>query len=276
VKALAGKGRTVYVAGPFKGLSGVPRDGLAAVSADGEGRLLPWHPRLAHADIHALAVGAGRIFAGGSLYPGRSTRGEGAHVAAFSTRGPGTHLPFSPKLGFEFDVGAMTVWHRTLIVGGQSVIAYSVDGDGRRPLWCHRGTDYVFAFARRGTTLYAGGNFERVDRRPRHGLAAFALNRHGALLPFAPKVPIGIEALALFRSDIVFGGQGENTYRKTHQVLGAVKDDGKIEPWKVDVPPDGINVDSIVPIPDGILVAGNFDWLGPPGNQAAGGIGWLH
>jgi hypothetical protein len=275
VKALAAEGHTIYVAGPSESISGEPASGLAAISADGVGRLLPWHPRLAHADIDALAVGAGRVFASGYL-PLRNPSAEPGHVAAFSMRGHGARLPFAPKLNFEFDVGAMTVWHRTLIIGGPSVIAYSVDGDGRRELWRHRGTDYVFAFARRGTTLYAGGNFERVDRRPRHGLAAFALDRHGALLPFAPKVPIGVEALALFGSHIVFGGQGESSYRKTHQVLGAVTVDGKIEPWRVDVPPDGINVESIVPTPGGMVVAGNFNWLGPPGNQAAGGIAWLH
>ena len=188
-------------------VAGAPRTGLAAVSADGVGRPLPWRPRLGYWGIDELAAGAGRVFVGGSLlFPGSENAAKNAakhgkvipftSVAAFSDRGTGVRLPFSPKLGFEFDVGALTVWHRTLIVGGQNVIAYSVDGDARRELWRRSTDSFVFAFARRGPTLYAGGNFDRVARRPRQNLAAFALNRRGASLPFAPKVPIGVEALA--------------------------------------------------------------------------------
>ncbi len=292
VTAMTAARHTIYLATVKLGegrdrVAGAPRTGLAAVSADGVGRLLPWRPRLGYWGIDELAAGAGRVFVGGSLlFPGYENAAKNAakhgkvipftSVAAFSDRGTGVRLPFSPKLGFEFDVGALTVWHRTLIVGGQNVIAYSVDGDGRRELWRRSTDSFVFAFARRGPTLYAGGNFERVARRPRQNLAAFALNRRGALLPFAPKVPIGVEALASLGSDVVFGGQGDEIYRKAHQVLGAVTVDGKLEPWRVDVPSDGIDVEHIAPVDDGLLVAGIFRWLGPEGNQAPGGIAWLH
>lgn len=59
-------------------------------------------------------------------------------------------------------------------------------------------------------------------------------------------------------------------------MLGAVAWDGSLEPWRFDVPP-GANywVEHIIPIPGGLLVAGSFDWLGPAGQRAAGGIGWL-
>ncbi len=271
VSALVAAGRTIFVAGPFKRVAGAPRSGLAAVSADGAGRVLPWRPHLSYWDIDALAVGAGRVFVGGFLvFPGTTRE---THIAAFSIRGTGVRRRFAPKLDFEFDVTAMTVWHRTLVVGGQSVIAFSAEGDGRRELWRRSTDSYVFAFATRGATLYAGGNFDHVTRRPRKNLAAFALNRHGALLGFAPAVPIGVETLALFGSDIVFGGQdfdGEST-----QVLGAVDANGTLEQWRFDVPPDSIQVTRIAPIKGGLFVAGYFDWLGPPGNQAAGNLAWL-
>jgi len=273
VSALVAAGRTIYVGGPFKRVSGAPRSGLAALSADGAGRVLPWHLRLAHWDIHALAVGAGRVFVGGFLVLPGTTRDT--HIAAFSLHGTGAHLPFSPKLGFEFDVGVMTVWHRTLVIGGQSVIAYAAGGDGRHELWRHSTDSYVFAFAKRGAMLYAGGNFGRVGRRPRQNLAAFALNRHGALLEFAPAVPISVEALEMFGSDIVFGG--EDADGDSPQVLGAVGADGTLEPWRFDVPPGtlvGIPM-GIATIGRGLFVAGDFDWLGPPGNQAAGNLAWL-
>jgi outer membrane protein assembly factor BamB len=286
VTAMTAARHTIYLATVKLGegrdrVAGAPRTGLAAVSANGVGRLLPWRPRLGYWSIDELAAGAGRVFVGGSLlFPGQENAAKHGkiipftNVAAFSARGTGVRLRFSPRLGQEFDVGALTVWHRTLIVGGQSVIAYSVDGDGRRELWRRSTDSYVFAFALRGHTLYAGGNFERVAKRRRQNLAALALNRRGAVLPFAPKVPIGVQALASFGSDVVFGGEGE-AYRKAHQVLGAVTVDGKLESWHVDVPPDGLDVEHIIAIEGGLLVAGIFNWLGPEGNQAAGGIAWL-
>ena len=283
VTAMAAKRHTIFLGTSGNRVAGAPRTGLAAVSADGTGRLLPWRPRLGSWDIHALAVGAGRVFVGGLLlFPGQ----ENAHrpipftnVAAFSARGTGARLRFSPKLGEDFDVDVLTVWRRTLILGGQSVIAYSADGDGRHELW-RRNTDlYVSSFATRGSTLYVGGNFDRFDRRPRQSLAALSLDRRGALLPFAPKVPIGVQALALFGSDIVFGGAGEDDYdyQKAHQVLGAVTVGGKLERWHVDVPPAeiGAELDRIAPIEGGLLVGGGFSWLGPEGHQAAGGIASL-
>jgi hypothetical protein len=288
VTAMAAARHTIYLGTTHFGdgrdrVAGVPRTGLAAVSAGGAGKLLPWRPRLGYWGIDALAVGAGRVFVGGLLlFPGQENSLRPipfTNVAAFSARGTGARLRFSPKLGEEFDVVALAVWSRTLIVGGQSVIAYSADGDGRHELW-RRNTDlYVSSFATRGSTLYVGGNFDRFGRRPRQSLAALALDRHGALLPFAPKVPIGVQALALFGSDIVFGGAGEDDYdyQRAHQVLGAVTVGGKLEPWHVDVPPDEIDVEleHIAPIEGGLLVGGGFSWLGPEGHQAAGGIAWL-
>jgi PQQ-like domain len=272
VKALAANGRTIYVGGPFKSVSGVPRTGLAAISADGRGRVLPWHPRLGYWSIDALAVGAGRVFVGGFLsFPGNPRKSTS--LVAFSTRGAGAHLAFSPKLGFEFDVSALTAWHRTLIVGGQSVIAYSAVGNGRRELW-RRSADSVFTFLTRGKTLYVGGSFDRVGRRPRKNLAALALDRRGAVLGFAPAVPISVETLARLGSDIVFGGgdfDGEST-----QVLGAVTADGTLEPWRFDATPQSIEVTRIAPIQGGLFAVGHFDWLGPPGKQAASGLAWLH
>jgi hypothetical protein len=271
VSALAAEGRTIYVGGPFERVSGARRTGLAAVSADGRGRVLPWRPRLKSWEIDALAVGADRVFVGGFLvFPGTP---QDRDLAAFSARGLGARRRFAPKLGSEFDVDVLTIWHRTLIVGGQSVIAYSADGDGRHQLWS-RSTDlYVFAFATHGDTLYAGGNFEHVGRRPRKRLAAFALNRRGALLGFAPAVPISVQTMTLFASDIVFGG-GDDEHGST-QVLGAVNLDGTLEPWRFDATPQSIEVTRIAPVKGGFFLAGHFDWIGPPGNQAPGGIAWL-
>jgi hypothetical protein len=194
-------------------------------------------------------------------------------LAAFSAHGTGAHVRFSPKLAFEFDIDAMTVWKRTLVVGGQSVIAYAAHGDGRHELWRRSTDSFVFAFSRRGSTLYAGGNFSRVARRRRTNVAAFALDRHGALLSFAPRVPIGVETVALFGSDLIFGG--EDTESQSPQALGAADLDGTLEPWRFDGPPGAFHTVHVAKVGSGLFVGGDFDWLGPPGNQAAGGLAWL-
>jgi hypothetical protein len=276
VRALAFAGHTIYVAGGFHHISGAPRDGLAAVSADGAGRLLPWRPPRAPGpgSVDALVVSDGRVFLGGGFEP--------SHLAAFSAAGAGSPLPFFPHVTSE--VNALAVWHQTLLVGGQSVVALAVGGDGRHQLWQHPTNNIVSVFETRGTTLYAGGYFVRVSGQRHHNLAAFALNRRGALLSFAPPVPIPVESLVQFGDDLVFGGLDPNG---SGQVLGAVAEDGTLETWRLYTPPgDDIlwhgdigelnaDVSQIAAIPGGLFVAGNFNWLGPVGRQAAGGVVWL-
>jgi hypothetical protein len=273
VNALAVAGRTIYVGGSFRHLSGKPRSGLAAVSTEGTGRLLPWRPRLAYVGtISALAVGRGRVFVGGSSF--RLHRPVGprfVNLVAFSAAGAGSPVPFSSRVG---EVHTLAVWRDTLLVGSKDVIALSAGGDGRQPLWHRRTSDIVFALATRGTTLYAGGRFSLVNGQRRHNLAAFALNRRGELLPFAPRTPIQVMALAPLGPDLVFGGFDLNG--RSRQVLGAVTANGTLEPWRVDTPGTlTATVEHIASIPDGLLVAGSFAWLGPTGHQAARGIGWL-
>jgi outer membrane protein assembly factor BamB len=285
VHALALAGNRIYFGGDFDHVLGSRRQGLAAVTAEGVGRLLPWRPSIRYrGSIHALAVARGRVFVGGSSFqldrPKRRVAPRFANLVAFSASGTGARLRFSSPVRTTFDVDALAVWRRTLLVGANGenasmMVALPVGGDGRHQLWRRKAECCVLDLLVRGATLYAGGNFSRVSRRPRRNLAALALSRHGALLPFAPGVPIAVEALTPLGGDLVFGGQDIDG--PSRQVLGAVSWDGRLEQWHVDVPPGGGigGIDSVAGVPDGLLVAGSFDWLGPPGQQAPGGIAWL-
>jgi hypothetical protein len=266
VSALAVAGHTIYLTGQFTHVSGAPRNGLAAVNSDGAGRVLPWHPS-APGGADALAVSDGRVFAGGSIFlrpakakPGASWRVE--HLAAFSASGAGSLLWYSPEA--TWNVSTLAVWHNILLAAGPSLIALPIDGNGRHDLWHDSTNNSIWALAIRGTTVYIGGRFNQVDGQPRSNLAAVALNRHGALLPFAPTLTPIVEALAPVGTDLL--------YSNWAQALGAISENGEIEPWHVDG--DG-TATAIISVPGGLIVGGSFSWLGPPGHQATGGIAWL-
>jgi hypothetical protein len=286
--ALAVSGGRVYVGGSFQRVNGAPRTNLAALTADGTGRVLAWRPRLdGHDSVEALAVARGRVFAGGTFLPTAKPktgkRTAFLHLIAFSTSRTGRRVSFAP--GLNTSVKALVVWRGLLISGGgDGVVALPAGGNGKAAAWRRPTQGVVLALATRGTTLWAGGRITRVGTEPRTNLAAFALDRGGALLPYAPRVQL-VQALASVGTDVVYGGSAFTP--PTRQALGAVSADGTLSPWRIDMPPSDVSVwigdsgagnsgvHSIAPVPDGLFVSGTFDWLGPTGGQAAGGIGWV-
>jgi len=288
VYALAGSGRTIYLAGQFSRVSGARRDGVAAVSALSTGKLLPWHPRLAFARASAVAVGTGRVFVAGLLKPyGAKPRTPLSHLLAFSTR-TGKLAAFRPRIG---GVNTLAVWHAALLAGGSGgVTAFRLSGDGHvrwRQAIGGGPVPLVFTFAAKGSTLYVGGRFERIAGQPRTNVAALALQRAGALLPFAPGVSQPVFALVMTDEGLVFGTIGGPTFRET-QALGVISFAGDLLPWEMRLPPSDVAlsprdyggalnvlVDQIVAVPRGLVARGDFAWIGPPDNPAPGGLVWL-
>jgi outer membrane protein assembly factor BamB len=286
VSGLAATNGKIYIGGYFSHVGGKARRGLAAVTATGAGRLLPWRPGLSYSSGVSLAIGHGRVFVGGTFIPAGQKRTPGkpirfTHLAAFSASGPGARIPFASHAlntapgGALGGGGVLAVRGRALLLAEPSgVAAFSVDGKGRRELWQRQVRGTVNAFATSGATLYLGGRFSRVGGQRRTNLAGLALDRRGALLPFAPAVDQEVVTLAPLGGVLVYSitslrRPGEPAW---HQALGAIAPDGTILPWRFDA--DG-SVDCIVPFSDGLAVAGSFDWLGPTGHQAAGRFGWL-
>ena len=288
VDALASSGQTIYLAGQFSRVSGVRRDGLAAVSALGAGKLLPWHPRLTYANASALAVGGGRVFVGGMLKPyGAKASTQLSHLLAFSAR-TGKLAAFRPRIGV---VSTLAVWRATLLAGGnQGVTAFRVGGDGHvrwRRAISGAGVPLVFTFATKGSTLYVGGRFGQLAGQPRRNVAALALGRAGAVLPLAAKVLQPVFALAVVDDGLVFGAIGGPAFRDT-QALGAISFAGDVLPWGLSLPPSDVAlsprdsggpinvlVDQIVAVPGGLVIRGDFWWIGPQDNSAPGGLVWL-
>jgi outer membrane protein assembly factor BamB len=285
VTGIAATHGKVYIGGYFRHVGGKTRRGLAAVAATGAGRLLPWRPGLSYSSAVSLAIGHGRVFVGGTFVPQGQKRTPGkpirfTHLAAFSASGPGARIRFASHPlntasgGALSGGGVLAVRGSTLLLAEPSgVAAFSVDGDGRHELWRKPVNGPVRAFATSGATLYLGGRFSRVSGKARSNLARLALDRRGALLPFAPAVTREVGALAPLRGVLVYGVATLPIPRPAwHQALGAVAPDGTILPWRFDT--DG-SVDCIAPFSGGLAVAGSFDWLGPTGHQAAGRFGWL-
>jgi outer membrane protein assembly factor BamB len=284
VTGLAATNGKIYIGGYFSRLNGKARRNLAAVTATGAGRLLPWRPGLSYSSGVSLAIGHGRVFVGGTFIPAGQKRTPGkpirfTHLAAFSASGPGARIPFASHAlntapgGALGGGGVLAVRGRTLLLAEPSgVAAFSVEGNGRHELWRRLVRGTVNAFATSGATLYLGGRFSQVGGQPRSNLASLALDRRGAVLPFAPPVTHEVGALAPVRGSFVYSVATPIPPQAWHQALGAVAPDGTILPWRFDA--DG-SVDCIAPFSGGLAVAGTFDWLGPTGHQAAGRFGWI-
>ena len=286
VSGLAATNGKIYIGGYFSRVGGKVRRGLAAVTAAGAGRLLPWRPGLSYSSGISLAIGHGRVFVGGTFVPAGQKRTPGkptrfTHLAAFSASGSGARIRFASHAltttpgGALSGGGVLAVRGGTLLLAEPSrVAAFSVDGDGRHELWRTPVGGTVNAFATSGATLYLGGRFSQVDGQPRTNVAALALDRKGALLPFAPALTQEVIALAPLRGDLVYSmtslrRPGQPAW---HQALGAVASNGTVLPWRFDAVGDA---ECIVAFSGGLAIGGTFDWLGPAGNQAAGHFGWL-
>lgn len=300
VAALAGSGKTIYLGGAFKRVAGQRRNGLAAVSALGKGKLLPWHPRLFQASFGSVAVAGGRVFAGGSARPfGAKPSSPFKHLLAFSAT-TGRLVRFGPRLGhvLQLAVGnGLLIAENSCRQDGRAyacVTAFRVGGKGRA-VWRQAIKGSVSALQTDGSALYVGGGFSVVGGQPRANLAALALDGSGTVLDFAPDVPVPVNALARTDDGLVFGANTFGTasrgpYFVGSQALGAVSADGKVLPWRINFPPNDVMltprfdtiggaanaaVVRIVSAPGGLVVSGQFSWIGPRDEPAPGSLVWL-
>ena len=206
VRALASSGKTIYLAGAFKRVSGRPRVGLAAVSAR-YGKAPALAPQAAPPGIVRIARRRGRrAFASGSAKP-RGVTGF-RHLLPFSAK-TGRLLPFKSRIGH---VNFLAFGNRLVIaesdcpVGGARgacLTAFRVGGTGQ-PVGRRSIKGRVFALQPKDSTLYIGGEFSHFAGQPRTNSAALTLDKKGKLLDFAPNVPLAVTALASTAYGLVF------------------------------------------------------------------------
>jgi outer membrane protein assembly factor BamB len=299
IRALASSGKTIYIGGAFKRVSGRVRIGLAAVSALGTGKLLRWHPRLAQGSFGSLAARQGRVFAGGSAkLHGAKASAPIRHLLVFSAR-TGRQMPFKSRIGH---VNLMALGNGRLFVASDCTVrnaraacvtAFRARGVGRT-VWRKTVDGSVFALRTGGGALFVGGQFSRVGGVPRKNVAALALDRTGRLLDLKPSIELPVTALAVTTYGIAFattafgaGSSGPDFVGA--QALGTFAWDGSFLPWQVTFPPNdaplsasdsaalagNFSIEHLTPISSGLVARGDFSWIGPADQPAAGGLVWL-
>jgi outer membrane protein assembly factor BamB len=299
VAALAGYGKTIYLAGAFKRVSGQPRVGLAAVSALGTGKLLPWHPRLSEGSFGSLIVTQRRVFAGGSAKPhGEKASSPFRHLLVFSAR-TGERMPFKSRIGrvrlMAQGRGHVFAESSCTVKGspGSCVTAFRVRGAGRR-VWRRSIDGRVSALGTGRNMLFVGGQFSSVGGHPRHNLAALTVDGTGRLLGFEPDIQLPVTALAVAGGGVVFatdafGPGSSGPYFVGAQAVGAVDWAGNVSPWQIAFPPNDVplsasdsaalagnfSVDQLTLAPGGIVARGDFSWIGPADSPAAGNLVWV-
>jgi hypothetical protein len=148
VRALAVSGSTIYAGGGFHYIGGQAREGLAALDRT-TGEATAWNPN-SNGDVAALAVSGPTVYIGGGF---TQIGGEARnHIAAL-----------------DADTGAATAWNPDVT---NSLFPCGSPGHPPFPIPRECGSGAVTALAITGTTVYAGGSFDRVGGEARNRLAA--------------------------------------------------------------------------------------------------------
>ena len=228
--AVTRDGRTVYVAGDFGRVNGVPRSSLAAIAA--EGTLLRFAPALRYADEDDDEAEASEESASVSLIT-PDPQGRAVYVAGFFN-----------EVGGEPRPGLAAVDART---GKPRTWNPDCDGDV---------SSIIVAPA--GSPIYLAGEFASVGGRSRRGLAAVDA-RAGTATLWDPGIGGSVSAIALDarRKVIYAGGEFQAVGEADRANLAAVDTrTGRATEW--DVPVIG-TVETLAPSAGGgVAVGGSY------------------
>jgi hypothetical protein len=274
VTSLGVIGNVLYAVGTFGQMGGASRWNIAALDAT-TGALLPWYPGpLGQVGIWCgnptLTVGANTVYVGGCFY-GIGGAGNN-YMAALD---PATAQP-TPWNAYP-DGGPyvmMATDHAVYIGGGfrhigglehrylaavDPVTATALPWDPQPSV---AENPYlalvVFALAKGGDVVYAGGRFTDMGGVPRQDLAAVDATT-GALLPWAPNPDDIVEALAVGRSAIWAGGRFANIGGAPRAYLAAL-DPATGAPTPCDARANG-EVLALAASGDTVFVGGTFQNL---------------
>lgn len=207
IDAIALSGSTVYVGGDFDRLGGKPRTAVGAVDA-ASGKVTTWAPKIGTGQlvgVAALVVSGSNVYLGGF----RFTRSEDSFgiAASYDTSGK---RRWSTQLSDSFGVQAIAVTGGTVYAGGDFTVIRGKTRNGLAAIDARNGSvrplqpglsqsstePTVYSLAVSGSTLYVGGDFDRIGThgpysvggQPRPPLAALNTTS-GTWTAWTPKLP---------------------------------------------------------------------------------------
>ncbi|HET9252354.1 MAG TPA: FlgD immunoglobulin-like domain containing protein [Candidatus Eisenbacteria bacterium] len=241
VRAFARDGSTIYMAGAFSTVGGVPRGGIAAVDAT-TGGVSSWNPNV-NGSVYAMG-----IIIPFSLNPPTIVIGGQFTVAGGQPRNNLAALNGSTGLATSWNPNANASVHSLIVlpttsgginrvyaggafstIGGQSRNRLAIlDGTGAATTWNPSPNGAVYAMALSGNTLIAGGAFTSIGITPRSHIAAIDLNS-GAATAWAPEASGGlpdgeVDALLRLSGTIYAGGTFARIAGTFHGRLAGVSD----------------------------------------------------
>jgi hypothetical protein len=221
--AMAIAGSTLYIAGNFSTVGGLPRQAIAALSLGGadDGAVVPtfvpnpsYFGCLPCASIVALAVSGTTIYAGGS-----------------------------------FDT-----------IGGQprNNLAGLSAADGSATAFDPSPPQNILSLAASGSTVYAGGGFTSIGGQARNYIAALNAS-DGSATAFNPNPNGTPNAIGVSESAVYFGGQFSSLGGVLRNSLAAINvADGTATSW--DAHGEGMNGN--YPVADALAVSGSTIYVG--------------
>jgi hypothetical protein len=278
VRAIAAKGKTIYVGGWFGAAGGVSRafvaglDVYSAAPTEFDARLEfeSNYPT----DIEALAVRGHTLYAGGRFeYIGGRQR---PHLAALdATSGDATS--WNPRA--DDAVEALAVDGDQVFAGGSFTSLFdwvprqgaaAIDlASGRATGWNPLIDGDITGLAIIGSTVYLAGDFADVDGVARYNIAAVDA-RSGALLPWYPGplgsagVPVSVvpSTMRLAAQDglVYVGGVFYGIGGKDRNYIAQL-DGATAEATSWNAYPDGAGT-ALLPTPGALYVAGGFVYIG--------------
>ncbi len=252
-----------YIGGAFQHVAGIARTRLAHVLANGS--LAPWNPG-ADGEVHALALGAGVVYAGGYFATAGALARSGIAALDATTGGatawnPGATGPTPYVLALLVNGGTVIAGGAFTGIGGQArgrLAALDVV-TGSASAWNPGADATVRTLALAGSTLYAGGDFTSIGGQSRGYLAALDTGT-GLATGWNPGASYTVLALAVSGSTVYAGGAFNTIGGQARARLAALSaTTGLATAWNPGVS-GSVNV--ILPSGGSIYVGGSFATIG--------------
>lgn len=261
VSALASSDRTLYAAGEFTTIGGLPRRGLAAIDVP-TGAVTGWDPS-PDGPVASIAVSGGYAYvAGGFTHFGGEDRPWFAQLDLSS----GSVTPWSPLLNMR--VSALAASPDAAYLAGDAgdvdcpAARYllKISAGGEVTTWRTGANGPISGLDAADGRLFAGGDFTIFDGVCRKGLAS--IDTTGSVTEWNPSPDGLVLALQASGSTLYVGGTFTTIGAQARLRLAAFDASGNLAAWN---PSASDYVTSLALGPDGTVYAGG--WFSAVGGQ---------